>query len=184
MTSPHARRPHGGQVGIPAPSQPGDPRHRTSAQAVASGLLEDQDAFTSTRGGKRTLRLDRTSPLRLTREGLGLAVGRYLTQGRDGSLTLDVAGLLGHVFQIASDGRMTLRLGAGLEITAQGALRPRAAAIVPDLTDSTGGTPSDTLAAVSGTGDDGTINDGLASLAAQILEIKTALAANGNGVGS
>ncbi len=45
------------------------------------------------------------------------------------------------------------------------------------LTNSTGGTPSLTINAVSGTGDDATINDNLASLLAQINALRTALEA-------
>lgn len=49
------------------------------------------------------------------------------------------------------------------------------------LTDSTGGTASTTLNAVSGTGADATINDNLASLAARLAEIRALLLAYGLG---
>lgn len=71
--------------------------------------------------------------------------------------------------------------------TSGGAATPTFRALVPadmptqgavtDLTDSTGGTPSTTLAAVSGTGDDATINDALASLAATINALQAELRA-------
>ena len=44
-------------------------------------------------------------------------------------------------------------------------------AAVADLTDNTGGTADDTVAAVSGTGDDATINNNLADLAAKVNEL-------------
>ncbi len=49
------------------------------------------------------------------------------------------------------------------------------------LTDSTGGTPSTTLAAVSGTLDDADINNNFASLAAQLAKIRTLLTNYGLG---
>lgn len=49
------------------------------------------------------------------------------------------------------------------------------------LTDSTGGTASTTLAAVSGSGDDTHINNNFASLAARLAEIRTLLTAYGLG---
>jgi len=50
--------------------------------------------------------------------------------------------------------------------------------ILAPLTDSTGGTPATTIAAVSGTGDDSGINNALASLVARITSIESELVAS------
>lgn len=56
---------------------------------------------------------------------------------------------------------------------------PPAQQFVPTLTDNTTGTASATLGAVSGTGDDLTINNNLASLALQVEAVRAALVAYG-----
>lgn len=51
---------------------------------------------------------------------------------------------------------------------------------ITSLTDNSGGTADDTIAAVSGSGDDATINNNFADLAAKVEEILDALRESGD----
>jgi phage-related minor tail protein len=85
--------------------------------------------------------------------------------------TADKAAIIGH----AERGDLRA-LGQALRNAAIGS---DAAATVAALTDSSGGSPDGTLEAVSGTSDDGAINNNFAELNAKIDELRAALAAFG-----
>ena len=113
-----------------------------------------------------------------------------LALGTAGQLLLDSAGVLelnttGAALNIGNDagtGNIGIGAAAGL-IGLYAASAVVQAADMGVVTDSAGGTPALALVAVSGTGDDGDLNDNFSSIAVQLNKIRGMLSAAGGGLG-
>lgn len=128
--------------------------------------------------GRPSVRVDPNSFLRLGENGVTPNVGAGLRVER-GRLEIDLERLFGEEspFRRLGDGRVELRLAASLQVTEGGSLAVQSAQAVADLTDSSTGTAGTTVAAVSGSGADTTINNNFATITADITALKDALRA-------
>lgn len=92
--------------------------------------------------------------------------------------TMDLGGG-GNRYDIVFARTGNFSLGLGIH----GATPPAQAADPGVLTDSTGGTPNNTLVAISGSGDDAAINDNFADLIDQVNQLRAMLSEAAGGVG-